>query len=82
MGIACQLFCSLFDADRNAQWAKVEKRKRCRAGRRWVELTVGEGSGERVDAVEDDGACNGTKVSISDVLEESACVYDGNEPAM
>lgn len=30
----------------------------------WEGLTVGESSGERVDAVEDDGACNGRRVSI------------------
>lgn len=32
---------------------------------RWVELTVGESSGERVDAVEDDGAYDGGRISIS-----------------
>jgi hypothetical protein len=31
----------------------------------WVELTVGQSSGERVDAVEDDGACNEGVISIS-----------------
>jgi len=30
----------------------------------WVELTVGESSGERVDAVEDDGACDGRSINI------------------
>jgi hypothetical protein len=30
----------------------------------WAELTVGQSSGERVDAVEDDGACRGRRVSI------------------
>lgn len=51
-------------------------------GERWVELTVGESSGERVDAVEDDGACEWDKgVNIWIVSRRCACAYDGNEPA-
>jgi hypothetical protein len=38
----------------------------------WVELTVGQSSGERVDAVEDDGACDrGRSINIWVFLEKA-----------